>query len=212
MSNNKSYKVKVLFDGFSKAVSGGTLANGTCTLVTGPHNIIVDTLTAWDGEKLIKALQDNNMSTKDINWVVCTHGHSDHIGCNYLFPFAKHVVGYCISEKEFYSDHDFASGNELIIDEYVKIVPTPGHTLQDVSVIVCTSDKGVVAITGDLFENERDINDDSIWKAAGSDNEKLQTENREKIMKIADWIVPGHGQMFQVKKSNAEIPLEVIKD
>lgn len=200
MADTKRYRVKVLFDGFSKAVKGGTMANCSCTLITGPLNIIVDTMTAWDGSKLLNALHDNNISPQNINWVICTHGHSDHIGCNYLFPLAKHVVGYCISEKEFYADHDFSSGKELVIDDCLKIIPTPGHTLQDVSVIVETFDKGIVAITGDLFENQDDVNDDNIWKAAGSDNEELQQENRQKILDMADWIVPGHGPMFQVKK------------
>jgi glyoxylase-like metal-dependent hydrolase (beta-lactamase superfamily II) len=32
----------------------------------------------------------------------------------------------------------------------VKVVPTPGHTLADVSVLVNTKDKGLVAVTGTL--------------------------------------------------------------
>jgi len=42
------------------------------------------------------------------------------------------------------------SGEPFIIDEAVKVVPTPGHTLGDVSVLVNTKDKGLVAVTGTL--------------------------------------------------------------
>ena len=42
------------------------------------------------------------------------------------------------------------SGEPFIIDEDVKVVPTPGHTLTDVSVLVNTKDKGLVAVTGTL--------------------------------------------------------------
>lgn len=35
----------------------------------------------------------------------------------------------------------------------------------------------------------------------GSENEADQKMNREKILAIADFIVPGHGPKFQVKKS-----------
>jgi len=42
------------------------------------------------------------------------------------------------------------SGEPFIIDEDVKVVPTPGHTLADVSVLVNTKDKGLVAVTGTL--------------------------------------------------------------
>lgn len=194
------YHVHVLFDGYSKTTEEGISANCTCTLITGPQNIIVDTMTAWDGPKLRAALEDYKLTPNDINWVICTHGHSDHIGCNYLFQQAKHIVGFCYSYKDIYYECSFASGQEMQIDEGLKIVPTPGHTLQDVSVLVEKSNKEVIAITGDLFEREEDLNDDSIWKAAGSDSEVLQEENRRKILELARWIVPGHGPMFEVLK------------
>lgn len=198
MSVCSSYHVHVLFDGYSKVTEEGMLANCTCTLITGPQNIIVDTMTAWDGQKLKAALENHKLSPNDINWLICTHGHSDHIGCNYLFQNAKHVVGFSYSYKDIYFDFDFSSGQEMQIDENVKIIPTPGHTLQDVTVLVENPHKGTIAITGDLFEKEEDLEDESIWKAAGSDNEELQAKNRKRILELARWIVPGHGPMFEV--------------
>lgn len=200
MSGSGKHCVHVLYDGYSRPAATGTQANCSCTLITGCQNIIVDTMTTWDGQKLLSALNKHNLTPDDIQWVVCTHGHSDHVGCNYLFHNARHVVGFCYSHKDSYFDHDFSSGTELVIEEGVKIVPTPGHTLQDVTVIVDSADKGVVAITGDLFEREEDIEDASIWKAAGCDSEELQEKNRKMILEIADWIVPGHGPMFKVVK------------
>ena len=35
----------------------------------------------------------------------------------------------------------------------------------------------------------------------GSENEEKQIENREKVLRLADFIVPGHGAMFKVPKS-----------
>ncbi|KAK4887808.1 hypothetical protein RN001_004079 [Aquatica leii] len=198
MTTTNTYEVIILFDGYSKETENATEANCTCTLINGPKKIIVDTMTAWDGPKLTKSLQDRKIDCDDIDYVICTHGHSDHIGCNYLFPKAIHIVGYCISHEHVYTNHDF--NREYIIDESVKVISTPGHTLQDVSVIVQT-DKGVIAIVGDLFENECDLKDDSIWKKAGSDSEVLQIQNRNKILQLADWIVPGHGSMFKVNKN-----------
>lgn len=198
MSGSGNYNVHVLFDGYSRVTEKGMVANCSCTLITGPQNIIVDTMSAWDGPKLKAALENYKLTPADINWVICTHGHSDHIGCNYLFQNAKHVVGFCYSHKDFYYEHDFASGKELVIDVGLKIIPTPGHTLQDVTVIVESPHKGVIAITGDLFERKEDLEDDGIWRAAGSDSEVLQEENRKRILEMARWIVPGHGPMFEV--------------
>lgn len=188
----------VLFDGFSKMENGNYYANCSCVLIKGPPNVIVDTMTAWDGDKLLKALNKESLTSDDVDYVVCTHGHSDHIGCNYLFQKAKHIVGYSISHKDKYDiDHDFKNGDEYTITDRIKVISTPGHTLQDVSVIV-NSSRGVTAITGDLFEKFEDLTDENIWKEAGSDSEELQRINRQKILDLADFIIPGHGPMFKV--------------
>ncbi|GLV33144.1 Zeste-white 10 [Carabus blaptoides fortunei] len=120
-------------------------------------------MTAWDGERIIAALSTHNITADCIDWVVCTHGHSDHIGNNALFLNATHAVGYSISKREDYILHDFETEPEFIIDDEVKIRATPGHTMTDVSVIVNTADKGIVAVVGDLFEREQDIEDEQLW-------------------------------------------------
>ncbi|KAK7603452.1 hypothetical protein V9T40_003451 [Parthenolecanium corni] len=199
------YKIKILQDGYSNCDSSGMEANCTCTLVTGPTNIIVDTMTAWDREVLLEGLRKYNITPDNIKLLVSTHGHSDHIGNNNLFLEAKHIVGFSVSFRNKYFDHSFLYGEELIIDEFVKVIATPGHTMSDVSVIVQTDDLGLVAITGDLFEKEEDLVDETIWMvSAYSEAPKLQELNRNKILLLADYIVPGHGPMFKVTKEMKE--------
>lgn len=195
--------VDVLFSGYSKFQDGKYLSNCSCVLIKGPPNVIVDTMTAWDEQKILQALEQRSIKPDDIDFVVCTHGHSDHIGCNHLFKKAIHIVGYSISHKDtYFTDHDFRYGQEYSISEEIKVIPTPGHTSQDVSVLVTHPLEGIIAITGDLFEKFEDLNDASIWKSAGSDDETLQELNREKILKIADIIIPGHGEKFMVPKED----------
>lgn len=95
---------------------------------------------------------------------------------------------------------DFSNEEEYVINQNIKVIPTPGHTLQDVSVIFKDKNNLVYAIVGDLFENENDLLNELIWINAGSDNIELQRHNRLKIMDIADYIIPGHGAMFPVNK------------
>lgn len=46
--------VFVLYDGYSTmCAKDQMIANCSCTLITGSHNIIVDTMTAWDSEKIL---------------------------------------------------------------------------------------------------------------------------------------------------------------
>ena len=67
------------------------------------------------------------------------------------------------------------------------------------SVVVRGSDKGVVVIAGDLFECEADLQDDKLCKSK-SEFHQLHATRRDKVLAIADWIVPGHGKMFKVNK------------
>ena len=60
-------------------------------------------------------------------------------------------------------------------------------------------DNQVCVCPGDLFECEADLTDDSIWRDV-SENPEVQLENRQKILKIADFIIPGHGPGFKVIK------------
>ncbi|KAJ8937248.1 hypothetical protein NQ318_005562 [Aromia moschata] len=46
-----------------------------------------------------------------------------------------------------------------------------------------------------------DLNDESILNSVASDSRELQELNRNKILKLADYIVPGHGPMFKVPES-----------
>jgi hypothetical protein len=50
-----TYQVHVLYDGYSKTTEEGMVANCTCTLIKGQkHIIVVDTMTPWDKDKIIK--------------------------------------------------------------------------------------------------------------------------------------------------------------
>lgn len=200
MCANVKYDVIVLFNGYSKYTERGHLANCTCTLIKGPKNIIVDTMTAWDGEKLTEALRQQNLRCDDIDYVICTSTHSDHIGCNYLFPKAIHIVGFAISHGDVYFKHEFEAKQEYEIDSFIRVIPTPGNTLRDISVVVKTGDKGYIVIAGDLFQNASDLQGDNKSPLIGSQSKELHLVNRRKIANIADWIIPGHGPMFKVNQ------------
>ncbi|GFT93734.1 metallo-beta-lactamase domain-containing protein 1 [Nephila pilipes] len=193
--------VDVIKNGYSTIDSEANVmkANCTCTLIK-ENNIfiVVDTLTAWDRSFLEKELISRSIKTTEITHVVGTHGHSDHIGNLNLFENAQHIVGQSISHKDEYLLHSFEE-KPYKISENIEIIATPGHTLSDVSVIVRNTCLGTIAIVGDLFERKEDIKNSDLWKiTAGSENPSLQFENRNKILHLADYIIPGHGPMFQV--------------
>lgn len=197
-------EIIVLSEGYSymdKDDDSVMVANCTCTLIKSHDcNIIVDTMTPWDGDLLLQRLQESNLNPDDIDWVVSTHGHSDHLGNNNLFLKAKHIVGTNISQRNHYFIHDFSIAPYRLSDT-IEIVQTPGHTLSCVSLLVRSSQlapTGLVAIVGDLFERRQDIDDERLWLDAGSENPTAQRQQRAKIAAMADVIIPGHGAPFPV--------------
>ena len=176
-------------------------ANGSSTLVqSGNVNIVVDTLGPWDKDLLVRKLKDHNVTPEDVDIMIGTHLHTDHIGNMNLFTKSLQIVGDQSSQKDLFEFDIFGSQKHFTLAPNVDLYFTPGHTSNDVSVVVYNVDRlGTVAITGDLFESQLDLYDDNVWKEAGSFDCNLQKANREMILQVADFIVPGHGEMFKVK-------------
>jgi len=179
-------------------------ACGTSTLVLSHDlKVLVDTLGPWESEKLRSLLAKEGLHPDDINVVVGTHGHPDHIGnLNMFTKCQRHVVGFSVYSNDNYECHPFDTGEPLVLGPNLEVIPTPGHTLSCVSLIVKNVDQmGTVIVTGDLFEKEEDLNDDNIWLSAGSEDSSKQRENRHRVLEVADFVVPGHGNMFKVPES-----------
>ncbi|XP_030043336.1 metallo-beta-lactamase domain-containing protein 1 [Microcaecilia unicolor] len=189
------YSVFVIKEGYSETDQEGNMrADGSITLIKGPHVIMVDTGSPWDQELILQQLRSHGFQPVDVTHVVCTHGHSDHVGNLNLFSNATFVVSYNICRRDLYLAHDFNAGVPYVIDGWAEVIPTPGHTCSDVSVLVRGTTQGTVAVAGDLFERERD---EEAWRELSS-NPDLQEENRQKVLTMADVVIPGHGPPFRV--------------
>lgn len=187
-------EVKVLIDGYAIWLEAHKQkACGTITLVKGiKNNIIVDTGNVGDEQKIKRALEKEGLTPDKINYVINTHGDIDHVGNNGLFKKAIFISGQDIYEGDvasFFSE-------KYEIEPGIEVINTPGHSIEDISVTVRTKN-GIVVVAGDIFEDEKDANES--WKVF-SKYPKKQVESRKKILAIADFIVPGHGKMFKLKK------------
>ncbi|XP_037614585.1 metallo-beta-lactamase domain-containing protein 1 [Sebastes umbrosus] len=192
------YSVSVLRPGYCLPQPDGTFrATGTISLITGPRTVLVDTGGPWDRDFLLRTLRERGLEPGDVDVVVGTHGHSDHIGNLSLFPAAVLIVGFDISEGDTYRPNQLGQGQPHSIDEQVTVVPTPGHTGQDVSVRVTGTSVGTVLVAGDLFEC---CSDEDSWRDL-SMNTAVQEVNRREALRTADVIIPGHGVPFRVLRT-----------
>lgn len=188
-------EVKVLINGYFEEISETRCRAGSSIVLIKADNkkILVDTGNPQDQEKLIDVLKSEGLKPEDINIVINTHFHPDHSGCNYLFNKARFIVpGVSFWEDIFDRDQQ---NQEL--PSGITMMETPGHSEDSCTILVKTND-GIVAIAGDLFWRENDQDLKLLEKDCS--NKNLFYQNRERISKLADWIIPGHGEIFRTKK------------
>jgi len=161
------------------------------TLIQGTKNILIDTGNLGYEGDIIKKLESFGLIPEQIDYVINTHLHFDHCSNNYLFRNAIRVAGQdaWVPEKRC----DVYKKTEDIIVPDVKIIATPGHKEEHISVIVKTDKTYVIA--GDAIEEERIRT--NFYK--DNPNKEQIIDSILKILDIADIIIPGHGPIIEKK-------------
>ena len=193
-------KVKVLVEGYARKEGGVEFASSTVTLIQAEgKNVIVD--PGMDRKKLLEALEKENLSPKDIDFVVLTHMHPDHIILASIFENASVVD----IENVFTFEGEIREHGGKVPGTYVELISTPGHEECECSVIVNT-DEGKVVIASDLFwwtddaEQKTDMESLINLEDPYKSDENALKKSRENVLEIADFIIPGHGKMFKVER------------
>lgn len=179
-------QVKILVKGYTTKEEQGRSCS-TITLIKDKDiNIVVDPGTVKDKQIIIEALKKEGLTLEDIDYVFITHAHIDHCRNIAVFPNAKTLGYWSVWENDMPS----AWNPDFSYD--IEIIKTPGHSLESLSFFVKT-DKGTVAIVGDVFWKQDSPKDDPY----ASDKEKLK-KSRELVLKKANFIIPGHGDIYEV--------------
>lgn len=193
-----SAEVKILIRGYTNADTISEMGEErncpTITLIReGDFTMIVDPGVLEDQQTLIDALSKEGISVNDVDMICITHSHIDHYRNIGMFPNAKVLEYFGIWDKnKVHSWSEQFSPN-------IQVLRTPGHTRTDITLFV-TTQEGIVAICGDVFWKEEyppDPQDDQF----AVDPDELKN-SRELVIKIADWIVPGHGDKYKIKKTS----------
>ena len=194
-------EVKILIEGYSRTEGDAEAASCTTTLIKENNlNIIVD--PGMNRKLLLSALKKENLSVKDINYVILTHTHIDH--CLLAGIFENAIILDDISSYTF--DGKIRGHDGKVPGTDIEIIKTPGHDQFHCSIVVDTKDLGKVVIAADVIwwqdDEEQKTDRESIMNHIDPymKNEKQLIESRNKILEIADYIIPGHGKMFKVKK------------
>ena len=155
------------------------------------HTILIDTCVGNDKPRkylptwhlksdtvYLNALAQHGLSPEDIDYVMCTHLHSDHVGWNTRLVDGRWVptfpnAQYIFSEKELIAWRDEGDpkfsrqplidsvlpiveagraqlvGHDFALDDEVTLEPTPGHTPDHLAIKIHSQGKSAI-MSGDL--------------------------------------------------------------
>ncbi|MBO5600830.1 MAG: MBL fold metallo-hydrolase [Candidatus Methanomethylophilus sp.] len=157
------------------------------------HVIVVDTSSDFMRSPIKSAFkQIGKIFPDDVDMVVLTHCHTDHIGNVSLF---KNAAVYVHEGEECTIPNAKIVKEDTEIAKGVRLVHTPGHSDGSMSVFVEADRR--YAIVGDAAPLKDNFTK-RIIPALHTDAEAARA-SLEKIAEWADVIVPGHDKPFKVR-------------
>jgi len=177
-----SAKVHILFNGYVDERVASTVG----FVSDGDIRVIIDPGMVPNPKAILEPLAALGESPTTITDVIFSHHHPDHTLNAALFPNARFHDHWAIYKDDTW---DSRPAEGFDVSPAIRLIETPGHTPQDITILVGTND-GVVAFTH-LW-----------WSANGPAEDPLATDatalhaNRERVLQIATMIVPGHGAPF----------------
>lgn len=190
-------------------------------LRTPHHTILIDSCVGnhkprptrpfWNmmqSDRYEKGLAAAGVSVSDIDFVMCTHLHTDHVGWNTrlengrwvpTFPKAKYVFAerelahWTEREKKEPSTYPWitdsvlpivAAKREMVVksdhalDDHVQLIPSPGHTFDHYSVLVGKPGQDAL-ITGDMVHSPIQMRYPELGMQADWDSKQAGESRRE---------------------------------
>ncbi|TQJ31502.1 N-acyl homoserine lactonase family protein [Microbacterium sp. SLBN-146] len=165
-----------------------------------------------DDQDLVAGLARHGVKPEDVDIVVLTHLHFDHVGNNELFPHATFIVQadelpqathpphFCMFYYPEYSykveavrDRLQVIDGDLQIDPAVRLVKIGGHT-PGCMVVMVTTDVGTVCLTSDVMYNYKNL--ELNWPMGSFWDLPDLMAGYDRLHREADIIIPEHDWQF----------------
>ena len=185
LPSERNARVDILVEGSLTSTGGGVASS--CTLIRdADHVIVVDPGMAESAESILGPLAALGVTPEDVSEVVLGHHHPDHTIHAGHFPNAAIHDHWAIYRG---TDWEDSECDGRVVSPSVVLARTPGHTAQDLAVVVGTQE-GIVVCTHSWFNAETTVEDES------PDDAEALHASRAAILGVADRIIPGHGPAF----------------
>ncbi len=178
----RTARLDVLFSGYADDHVAGTVS-----LVRDDSRVIVvDPGMVPTRAAILDPLEELGVSPRDVTDIVLSHHHPDHTVNIALFG---EIPVHDFQAVYFRDTWEARAADGVRLTPSVWLLATPGHTPQDLSVLVGTSAQ-VVVLTHLWWTDQGPVED-----PYAPDLDALRAQ-RERILAIANRIVPGHGPAF----------------
>ncbi|MHB8071254.1 MAG: MBL fold metallo-hydrolase [Candidatus Cryosericum sp.] len=184
--------VELLVEGFARRDGSGIWsASSNVTLVRDDGVVLLVDLSTPDRQpEVLDALHRHGLTPENVDMVLLTHLHVDHVGALSLFPHTRIIVPEGMSQG---SRLQFCNPTTLHPSRHTFVLRVPGHTANDIALGLHAEDGRTVIIAGDLFP----VSLDPGYPTKAMDQSMLAA-SRKRVLDMADVIVTGHGPIVTV--------------
>ncbi len=179
----RTARLDVLVEGYARLPR---VAGTVCLVRDGDRVIVVDPGMVAARAQILDPLRELGVAPEDVTDIVVSHHHLDHTVNIALFPEVPvHDFRWLVQRDTV----EIREADGFALTPGVRLLETPGHTPQDLTTLVGTPD-GVVALTHLWWTGDGPADD-----PYAPDRDQLR-EQRERVLAVADLVVPGHGPAF----------------
>ena len=151
--------------------------------------IVADPGMVASRSSILDPLAALDVAPEAVTLVFLSHHHPDHTVNIALFPNAEVVDFWARYKDDLWLDHE---GDGYRLSPNCQLWLTPGHTEEDATLVV-SADDGVYAMTHLWWRSDRTPEVDPL----GRDQAAIE-RGRDRVLAIADVVIPGHGGPFRV--------------
>ena len=170
----------------------GTRVGSSISLVRdGDALIVVDPGLVASRRHILDPLEALGVRAEAVTHVFLSHHHPDHTVNIALFPNAEVIDFWARYRDDLWLDH---GGDGWNLTPHAQLWLTPGHSEEDASLIVDAED-GVYALTHLWWRADRTPAIDPF-----APDQAILDFHRERVLAIADMVIPGHGEAFRTER------------
>lgn len=208
------------------------IESSTSLILTGENKMIVDPSSKYSRQKIINGLESLGLQPEDIDTVVLTHYHLDHVANYNMFRNAQLFIHSnelkrlgslagtmtlavlkAVMREFGFSIRDFVGRlkpvSELDSDGSLNVIETFGHTGGSIS--LCVSGQKRIVISGDALTRMSFAEEFSGQRQNGNDAADLYSRSFAKVLSSGEIIVPGHDRPF-MKSADGYVHLDAGTD